>query len=200
MAKYTGPRHRLCRREGVRMCNAKKCPLDRKGAQPPGQHGRKFAGRVSDYGTQLREKQKVKRIYGVLEKQFRRYYNQALKTESNTGLRLLQLLETRLDNIVFRSQFAPSRRTARQLVNHGHVLVDGQKVTIPSFQLKPGQTITLKPKTLKLDLVTDSLNSKDKPPTWIKRKATVSQLDRLPDRDDLSQDINEQLIIEFYSR
>lgn len=200
MAKYTGPRHRLCRREGVRMCNAKKCPLDRKGAQPPGQHGRKFAGRVSGYGTQLREKQKVKRIYGVLEKQFRRYYNRALKTESNTGLRLLQLLETRLDNIVFRSQFAPSRRTARQLVNHGHVLVDGQKVTIPSFQLKPGQTITLKPKTLKLDLVTDSLNSKDKPPTWIKRKATVSQLDRLPDRDDLSQDINEQLIIEFYSR
>ncbi len=182
------------------MCNAKKCPLDRKGAQPPGQHGRKFAGRVSGYGTQLREKQKVKRIYGVLEKQFRRYYNRALKTESNTGLRLLQLLETRLDNIVFRSQFAPSRRTARQLVNHGHVLVDGQKVTIPSFQLKPGQTITLKPKTLKLDLVTDSLNSKDKPPTWIKRKATVSQLDRLPDRDDLSQDINEQLIIEFYSR
>lgn len=200
MAKYTGPRHRLCRREGVRMCNAKKCPLDRKGAQPPGQHGRKFAGRVSDYGTQLREKQKVKRIYGVLEKQFRRYYNRALKTESNTGLRLLQLLETRLDNIVFRSQFTPSRRTARQLVNHGHVLVDGQKVTIPSFQLKPGQTITLKPKTLKLDLVTESLNSKDKPPTWIKRKATVSQLDRLPDRDDLSQDINEQLIIEFYSR
>lgn len=200
MAKYTGPRHRLCRREGVRMCNAKKCPLDRKGAQPPGQHGRKFAGRVSDYGTQLREKQKVKRIYGVLEKRFRRYYNQALKTESNTGLRLLQLLETRLDNIVFRSQFAPSRRTARQLVNHGHVLVDGQKVTIPSFQLKPGQTITIKPKTLKLDLVTESLNSKDKPPAWIKRKATVSQLDRLPDRDDLSQDINEQLIIEFYSR
>lgn len=200
MAKYTGPKHRLCRREGVRMCNSKKCPLDRKGAQPPGQHGRKFAGRVSDYGVQLREKQKVKRIYGVLEQQFRRYYNQALKAESNTGLKLLQLLETRLDNLVYRSQFAPSRRTARQLVSHGHVLVDGRKLNIPSYQIKPGQTITLKPKTLKLPLINETLEGKDKPPSWIKRKAVVSQLVRFPERDDLSQDINEQLIIEFYSR
>jgi len=200
MARYTGPKHRLCRREGVRMCNAKKCPLDRKGAQPPGQHGRKFAGRISDYGVQLREKQKVKRIYGVMEKQFRRYYNQALKDESNTGLKLLQLLETRLDNVIFRSQLAPSRRTARQLINHGHVLVDGQKVNIPSYQVKPDQIVTLKDKSLKLPRVIEALEGKEKPPSWIKRKATVSKLDRLPDRDDISQDINEQLIIEFYSR
>lgn len=200
MARYAGPKHRLCRREGVRMCESKKCPLDRKGAQPPGQHGKKFGGRVSDYGVQLREKQKVKRIYGVLEKQFRRYYNQAIKDESNTGLKLLQLLETRLDNLVFRAQLAPSRRTARQLVNHGHVLVDGKKVNIPSFQVSPDQTITLKPKSLKIPDVIEALENKDKPPVWIKRKATVSKLERLPAREDLSQEINEQLIIEFYSR
>lgn len=182
------------------MCNAKKCPLDKKGAQAPGQHGRKFASRLSDYGVQLREKQKVKRIYGVLEKQFRGYYNTALKDEANTGLRLLQLLESRLDNLVFRSQFAPSRRTARQLVSHGHVLVDGKKVNIPAYRVKPGQVVSLKAKTLKLPVVVESLEGKDKPPSWIKRKAAVSQLDHLPERDELSQDINEQLIIEFYSR
>lgn len=200
MARYSGPKHRLCRREGVRMCNAKKCPLDKKGAQPPGQHGRKFGGRISDYGVQLREKQKVKRIYGVLEKQFRRYYTEARKDEANTGLRILQLLETRLDNVVFRSQFAPTRRLARQLVSHGHVLVDDKKVDTPSYQIKPGQTLTLKPKAQKLKEVVEAMDTKDKPPVWLKRKATVAQMDRLPEREDLSQDINEQLIIEFYSR
>ncbi len=200
MARYSGPKHRLCRREGVRMCNAKKCPLDRKGSQPPGQHGRKFSGHVSDYGVQLREKQKVKRIYGVLEKQFRRYYSQALKDEANTGLRLLQLLETRLDNIVFLSRFATTRRAARQLVNHGHVLVDDHKVDTPSYKVSPGQTITLKTKTFKLPIVTEATEGKEKPPVWIKKKATVVKVDHLPDRDDISRDINEQLIIEFYSR
>ena len=200
MARYTGPQHRLCRREGVRMCNAKKCPLDRKGAQPPGQHGRKFGGRISDYGIQLREKQKVKRIYGVLEKQFRRYYSEALKDEANTGLLLLQSLESRLDNLVFRSQLAPTRRAARQLVNHGNVIIDGDKINIPSYRVTPGQTITLKPKALKIPYVIESLESDEKLPSWIKRKAAVAKLDRLPDRDDLDSEINEQLIIEFYSR
>ena len=200
MARYTGPKHRLCRREGVRMCNAKKCPLDKKGAQPPGQHGRKFGGRISDYGVQLREKQKVKRIYGVLEKQFRRYYTEALKDEANTGLRLLQLLETRLDNLVFRSQLAPTRRLARQLVSHGHVLVDDKKVDTPSYRVKPGQIFTLKPKALKLPEIIESLEGKDKPPVWLQRKAVIAQMDRLPEREDIGQYINEQLIIDFYSR
>jgi small subunit ribosomal protein S4 len=200
MARYTGPKHRLCRREGVRLCNSKKCPLDKKGAQPPGQHGRKFTGRISDYGKQLREKQKVKRMYGVLEKQFRKYYQEALKDEANTGFRLLQILESRLDNVVFRSNLAPSRRTARQIVNHGHVLVDGKKVSIPSYTVKPGSIVALTDKIIKSPAIAEVLDAKLSSPNWIKKKASVSKVEALPERDDIDQSINEQLIIEFYSR
>src|SRR3972149_7386325 len=147
MARYTGPKHRLCRREGVRMCNAAKCPLDKKGSQAPGQHGKKMNRRLSDYGKQLREKQKTKRMFGVMERQFHKYYNDAARFPGNTGVRLLQLLETRLDNVIYRSGFISTRPAARQLVNHGHILVDGKKVRIPSYQVRSGQTITLKPKT-----------------------------------------------------
>lgn len=200
MARYTGPKHKLCRREGVRMCNALKCPLDKKGAQVPGQHGKKMSGRLSDYGKQLREKQKTKRTYGMLEKQFRRYYDEASRTPGNTGVKLLQLLETRLDNVVYRAGFAQTRTAARQFVTHGHVIVDGKKISIPSYHVKPGQTITLKTKTLALESVKKLLEERTDTPPWMKKKATVAMFDRLPERSELDSGINEQLIIEFYSR
>jgi small subunit ribosomal protein S4 len=156
--------------------------------------------RQSDYGKQLREKQKTKRIYGLMERQFRKYYDEASRSTGNTGIRLLQLLEQRLDNIVFRGGFISTRPAARQLVSHGHVLVDGKKVNIPSYQLKPGQTVTVKTKTLKNAEVSKHLEEKVNPPSWLKRKAAVVKLDRLPDREEIDSGINEQLIIEFYSR
>lgn len=202
MARYTGPKHRLCRREGVRLCNAAKCPLDKNGAQPPGQHGKKMGGgkRLSDYGKQLREKQKTKRMYGLMEKQFHKYYVEAERSPGNTGIRLLQLLESRLDNIVYRSGFITTRPAARQLVSHGSVLVDGKKVNIPSYLLKPGQVVTLKPKALALDIVKKTLEEKSDLPEWLKKKATVVKVERLPERAEIDSGINEQLIIEFYSR
>ncbi len=202
MARYTGSIHKLCRREGVRLCNAKKCPLDKQGAQPPGQHGKKYQRRMSDYGVQLREKQKVKRIYGVLEKQFKRYYKKALKNPANTGLRLLQLLETRLDNVVFRANLAPTRRMARQLVSHGHVKVDDQKVDIPSYQVKPGEIITVKDKVMNIPAVQELHEEEDKlqHPSWLQRKATLVKIKSLPSREEIADHIDEQLIIEYYSR
>ncbi len=200
MARYTGPKHRLCRREGVRMCNAAKCPLDKKGSQAPGQHGKKMNRRLSDYGKQLREKQKTKRMFGVMERQFHKYYNDAARFPGNTGVRLLQLLETRLDNVIYRSGFISTRPAARQLVNHGHILVDGKKVSIPSYQVRSGQTITLTPKTLSNEQIKTRLEEKVALPAWLKRKAAVVKMDRLPTREEIDSGINEQLIIEFYSR
>jgi small subunit ribosomal protein S4 len=200
MARYTGPKHRLCRREGVRMCNAAKCPLDKKGAQAPGQHGKKMSRRQSDFGKQLREKQKTKRMYGLMERQFHNYYVDAARTPGNTGIRLLQILESRLDNIVYRSGFIATRPAARQLVSHGHVLIDGKKVDIPSYQLKPGQTVTLKTKALTNEQIKKHLEEKATVPSWLKRKAAVVKMDRLPTREEIDSGINEQLIIEFYSR
>lgn len=202
MARYTGSIHKLCRREGVRLCNAKKCPLDKKGAQPPGQHGKKYQGRLSDYGHQLREKQKVKRVYGVLEKQFKRYYKKALKNPANTGLKLLQILESRLDNVVFRANLAPTRRMARQLVAHGHVMVDGKKVDIPSYQVKPDHVVSVKNKVLNIPAVKDLQEDKEKlkSPSWLHRKATNVKILSLPKREEIANHIDEQLIIEYYSR
>jgi len=197
----------LCRREGVKLflkgerCYSIKCPVEKKGAVPPGQHGLKSGRRLSDYGKQLREKQKAKRLYGVLERQFKRYFYQASKAKKQVGESLLQMLESRLDNIVYRLGLTPSRSVARQLVTHGHVLVDGQKTTIPSYQVKPGQVITLTTKGLKVDQVKEVLKNKDyKVPEWLLRKAAVGKLVRLPERDEIEADINEDLIIEFYSR
>src|SRR3989339_418795 len=150
MAKYTDPKCRLCRREGTKLylkgarCLSPKCPLEKKGAQVPGQHGKKRArGRLSGFGLQLREKQKAKRSYGVLEGQFHNYYDIAIKSTENTGEVLMQLLESRLDNIVFRFGFVTSRSLARQLVTHGNVKIDGKKVDIASYITKPGQTVSL---------------------------------------------------------
>lgn len=209
MARYLGPKCRLCRAAGTKLflkaerCYSPKCPLERKGAVPPGQHGQKKRGgvRLSKYGEQLAEKQKLRRIYGVLEKQFSHYFQEALKAKAETGKTLLQLLERRLDNVVYRLGFVPSRSVARQLVKHGHVLVDNKKVNIPSYQVKPGQIISLTPEALKMEIVRKSLEEKErKIPSWLQRKAAVGKINRLPEKEEIDFDINENLIVEFYSR
>lgn len=206
MAHYVDAKCRLCRREGEKLylkgarCHTPKCPIDKRGAQPPGQHGKKMSRRPSSYGIQLREKQKVKRIYSVLEKQFRRYYKEAMKSPQNTGERLLQILESRLDNIVFRLGFTQSRSFARQLVTHGHIQVDGKKVDIPSYLVKPEQIISLSKKTPQIVSVKEALEQKITPPKWLSRKAIIGRMERLPVRDEMSESIKENLIIEYYSR
>jgi len=207
MSRYINAKCKLCRREGVKLflkgdrCFSPNCPIEKKGAVPPGQHGVRSTGRrLSDYGKQLREKQKVKRIYGVAEKQMGNYFKKAAKQKEATGNNLLQMLESRLDNVVYRLNFVPSRTLARQLVNHNHVLVDGKKVDVPSYQVKPEQTISLDAKTLNLKEVKKSLDEKINLPEWLKRKAAVGQLQRLPNRDEIEGDIDEQLIVEYYSR
>ena len=168
---------------------------------PPGVHGPKGTGKQSQYGRQLREKQKVKRMYGVLEKQFKRYYKDAIKSRGNTGERLLSLLERRLDNTIYRLGFAPTRPAARQLVSHKHVLVNGNKVNIPSYQVVPGDTISLDKKAIEMPVTKELLAVKEvKIPAWLKRKAAAGKIDREPVRDDVTEPISEQDIIEFYSR
>ena len=207
MARYLDSKCRLCRREGTKLflkgerCFSPKCPLEKKGAVAPGQHGLKMRRRLSEYGVQLREKQKAKRTYGVLERQFRRYFKKAFKKRGITGEALLQLLESRLDNVVYRLGFVPSRSVARQLVHHGHILVDGKKVDIPSYQVKPGQVINLNPKAMKIEVVKKSLAEKKKEiPSWLQKKAAVGKIIRLPTREEIGADIAEQLIVEYYSR
>lgn len=207
MARYIDAKCRLCRREEMKLflkgerCFSSKCPLERKGAVAPGQHGPKSGRRLSDYGQRLREKQKAKRLYGVLERQFRRYFNQAKKIKVARGKALLQLLESRLDNVVYRLGLVPSRSVARQLVRHGHILVDNQKVDIPSYQVKPEQMISLTTKAMKMTLVQKSLaEKKAEIPQWLRKKAAVGQMIRLPEREEIGADINEQLIVEYYSR
>ncbi len=210
MARYTGPKFRLDRREGTNLLlkgtrsTSGKHPIDKKGAVPPGQHGQKktFSRKQSNYGMQLREKQKVKRMYGVLEKQFRKYFSQAAKKREATGEALLHLLETRLDNIVYKLGFAFSRAQARQLTNHGHVLVNGKKVDIPSFNVKINDVISLSKKGVTFEFVVEAIKETpaDKVSEWLERKGTVGKLTRLPAREELAADINEQAIVEFYSR
>lgn len=208
MAKYTDPKCRLCRREGVKLylkgerCFSPKCPIDKQGAQVPGMHGKKRSRRrLSGYGIQLREKQKAKRTYGVLENQFHGYYEEAIKSAQNTGEVLMQLLESRLDNVVYRLGFTISRSLARQLVTHGNVTVDGKKVDIPSFITKPGQTISLSAKGAEFNFVSENIkDEKNRPAPWLSRKAIVGKIDRLPTREEIGSDLKENLIIEFYSR
>jgi len=206
MARYTDAKCRLCRREGRKLflkgerCFSAKCPIAKKGALPPGQHGQKRAGRLSEYGVQLREKQKAKRIYGVLERQFKNYFKKAALKKKGAGLKLLQLLELRLDNVIFRAGLVFSRSIARQIITHGFCLIDGKKVDIPSYQLKPGQVISLNVKGLKLGQVKKALAAKQPAVKWLKRKAAVIKVERLPEREEIKTDINESLIIEFYSR
>lgn len=204
MARYTGPKFRLDRREGVNLflkgtrSLSTKHPLEKKGAVPPGQHGqRSLSKKQSEYGTQLREKQKIKRIYGVLEKQFKRYFALAQKTKGATGVTLLRILETRLDNVVYRLGFACSRNQARQRVAHGHVRVDDKKVNIPSFSLKRGEVVSLNPK---MSGLTGAKDKENKLPEWLEKKGLSGRMVRYPTREELDPTINEQLVVGYYSR
>ena len=155
---------------------------------------------MSDYGLQLREKQRTKRLYGVTERQLKNYYQKAAKERVATGEALLRQLEMRLDNFVFRAGLAPARSVARQLVNHGHVLVNGKKVDIASYQVKPGETVTLDTKALGMDLIKKTLADKPVVSAWLNKKAAVVRMERPPQRDEMETVINERLIVEFYSR
>ena len=209
MARYIGPTCKLARREGADLSLKSparaldsKCKLEQK----PGQHGATLRrGKLSDYATQLREKQKVKRIYGLLERQFRNYYKKASNRKGNTGENLLQLLETRLDNVVYRMGFAVTRPSARQLVSHRGVTVNGQVVNLPSYQVKAGDAIALSEKAQKQLRVQESLNvaqTMDLTPSWVEvdQKKFSGVFKAVPDRSDLPADINEALIVELYSK
>lgn len=200
MARYTGPKNRLSRREGVDLFG-KGAKLARLNV-PPGVHGPKGTRRrISQYGRQLREKQKVKRMYGVLEAQFKRYVNQAFKAKGSTGETLLSLLEKRLDNVVFRLGFAPTRAGARQLVSHKHVLVNGKKINIPSYQVKLGEIVSLTGTAMQIPVIKRLLDEKEiKIPGWLKRRAAAGKVDREPKREDITEPVSEQDVVEFYSR
>jgi small subunit ribosomal protein S4 len=206
MARYLGPKLKLSRREGtdlflksgVRAIDSK-CKID----TAPGQHGAR-RGRLSDYGVQLREKQKVRRMYGVLEKQFRNYYKEAARLKGNTGENLLQLLEQRLDNVVYRMGFASTRAEARQLVSHKAVVVNGQVVNIPSFKVRPEDVVSVREKAKKQARIAAALELAEQreKPVWLEVDGNKmeGQFKRLPERSDLSAEINEQLIVELYSK
>lgn len=208
MSRYTGPVCRQCRREGTKLflkgdrCYTEKCGVERR-AYPPGQHGQ-GRGRVSDYGLQLREKQKVKRMYGVQEAQFRLAMGAATSMRGRTGENLLSLLERRLDNVVFRLGFATSRAEARQLVRHGHFEVDGRKVDVPSFRVKAGTRLRLREKSRQIARITEALAALERRslPGWLELDAETFEgvVKSLPTREDVTMPIQEQLIVELYSR
>ena len=209
MARYTGPVCRLCRRERMKLflkgerCFKEKCAIERRG-YPPGQHGQRRGRRSLNYGPQLREKQKVKRIYGILEQQFRKYFQEAERKKGITGENLLILLERRLDNVVYSLGFASSRAQARQLVRHGHFSVDGRKITIPSFQVREGQSIVVKENSKKNDFIRAAVESARGRgiPDWLELNAEsyTGKVLALPKREDIKLPIQEQLIVELYSR
>jgi len=207
VARYTGPKAKLSRREGTdlflkssRRSLADKCKLDSK----PGQHGRTSGARTSDYGLQLREKQKVKRMYGILERQFRRYFEEADRRKGNTGENLLALLECRLDNVVYRMGLASTRAEARQLVSHKAISVNGQTLNIPSAQVRPNDVISIREKARKQARVQDSLSLAEQGgfPQWVSVDKTKMEgiFKQVPERSDIAADVNESLIVELYSR
>lgn len=204
MARYTGPRFKLCRREGVNLFGNPKFNLERRD-YAPGDHGLAAKRKkLSDYGLQLREKQKVKRIYGVLERQFRRYYEKAAAAKGITGAVLLQLLECRLDNVIFRLGFASTRPAARQMVSHGKVYVNGQRVNVPSFSVSVNDEISLQVKDKSMGYIKEYLErTKERTvPEWLSAdtKGLKGKVVKDPERDDVMFDINEQLIVELYSK
>ncbi len=201
MARYTGPKRRLSKREGIALTQKDVKYIEKKPGIHPGQHGViRSRRRVSEYGIQLREKQKAKRLYGILEKQFKKYFLKASKAKGSTGLTLLEILETRLDNVVYRLSFSKSRAEARQFVSHGHISVDDKKVNIPSFRVSVGQTIALSPQMRDNTQVKTSLEVSETLPEWLERKATIGKVLRIPGRDEMEQSIDEQMIVEYYSR
>ncbi len=208
MARYTDSVCRLCRRENMKLffkgerCHTDKCAFERR-QYPPGQHGQ-ARQKVTEYGVQLREKQKVRRVYGVLEKQFRLYFKEAERQKGVTGKNLVMLLERRFDNVVYRLGFASTRSEARQLVRHGHFTVNGKKVNIPSFLVRVGDRIDVREKSRKVQKVVDSLEavSRRPMPTWLEleKDAFRGSMKALPVREEITLEMNEQLVVELYSR
>jgi len=212
MARYIGPVCKLCRREGEKLflkgerCFSPKCTFEKR-AYAPGEHGRSGQSRgdrESDYARQLRAKQKARRVYGILERQFRRYFNVALKKRGMTGLNLLQTLEMRLDNVVFRMGFAENRTQARQLVSHGHFLVNGRRTDVPSMLLKPGDVISVREGSRSTEFfkVLPDFAEKRLAAQWVDRdvRTLSGKVLRLPERAEIDGNLNEQLIVEYYSR
>ena len=209
MGRYTGPVCRLCRREGMKLflkgarCYMAKCPIDQ-GHPAPGMHGAHKARKMSDYGTQLREKQRLRRQYGIQEGQFRRIYDEAIRHKGVTGDVLLQLLETRLDNVVYRLGFAQSRALARQFVRHNHVEVNGRKVNIPSYTLKVGEVVCVRDKDKSKAIAKTAFDSatQRQMPTWLKvdGAALSGEVLSIPTRDEIAPIVDETLVVELYSR
>ena len=209
MARYTDPVCRLCRREGMKLflkgtkCFSDKCPIEKRNFAP-GQHGKDRKAKIVGYGLQLREKQKTKRIYFTQEGQFRNYFEKAARTRGVTGEMLLQQLERRLDNVVYRLGFGTSRRQARQLVRHGHVHVDGRKVNIPSYEVSVGEEITVRERSRKLPILEQAKEfaSHQGFPNWLEidRDNYKGRVLALPKREDIQLPVNEQLIVELYSK
>lgn len=208
MAKYRGPVCRLCRREGVKLflkgsrCMTEKCAIERR-SYPPGQHGQ-GRKRISEYSAQLREKQKLKRIYGLQERQFRGFFGKAERRAGITGEHLLKLLECRLDNVVYRLGFASSRKEARQLVNHGHLLVNGRKTDIPAYIVKPGDVVEVRQRSRDLVPIVSALEAVDGRgiPGWLEldRAAFKGTVRGLPTKEEIALPVNEQMVVELYSR
>lgn len=209
MAKYTGPKCRLCRREGIRLylkgerCYTDKCAIERR-AYVPGEHGRDRRMKETPYGTQLREKQKARRIYGILEGQFRNYFHKAERKKGVTGEILLQLLETRLDNIVYRLGVATSRPAARQLVRHGHIEVNGRCVDIPSYQVRVGDSVRIREKSRSVSTIKQAVENRRRTEmqAWLDfdDKKMEGRLNQIPSRESIPVPIQEQLIVELYSK
>ncbi len=209
MARYTGPSCRLCRREGTKLflkglrCNTEKCAFDRR-KYAPGDHGQGFRKKISDFGIHLREKQKARRLYGILEKQFRKYFQLAEKRSGVTGENLLQILETRLDNLVYRMGFAPSRNAARQLITHGHFMVNNRKVDIPSFIVRPEQEIIVAAKSRSLKMIQEAMEAATdiEKHEWfaVDKDNFQGKLLSVPKRDQIPVEIDERLIVEYYSK
>jgi small subunit ribosomal protein S4 len=207
MARYTGPKCKLSRREGTDLFlkSARKAYADKcKSEVAPGQHGAKSGQRLSDYGKQLREKQKLRRTYGIMERQFRKYYAAAVRRKGNTGENLLHILETRLDNVVYRMGFGSTRAEARQLVSHKSIAVNGITVNIASMQIKAGDVVVVRDKAKSQLRIKDSLSLAGQSgfPAWVEVDADkmTGTFKNLPDRSEIAQDINESLVVELYSR
>lgn len=201
MSRYTGPKNKLARKIGEDLglkSNALK--VARRLTLRPGQHGAKGRRKVSDYGVQLKEKQKMKYLYGITEKQLRRLYTEAANSTFATGEQLLSFLERRLDNVIFRLGWAPTRAAARQLVSHGHVAINTSKMTIPSYRVSVEDVITFTNKGMQIPAVTVQIKEETTAPIWLKKKQAVAKVDRLPERSDIQETVIEQLVVEFYTR
>lgn len=202
MSRYTGPKQRLQRQIGEDLgLKTNGLKTAKRVAVRPGQHGAKNRRKLSNYGVQLKEKQKIKYIYGVMEKSLRKLYEAASKNPAATGSALLAFLERRLDNVVYRLDWAPTRAAARQLVNHNHLTLNGKKMNIPSYQVKVGDVLVLKEKTMKIPVVAALLAADSESlPGWLERKKAIAKVSRLPERADIKEKLDEQLVVEYYSR